>query len=769
MQNFWESEQIYRFDESKDGELYSIDTPPPTVSGSLHLGHLFSYTQAEIIARFKRMQGLNVFYPFGFDDNGLPTERLIEAETGYRAKDLAHSDLRQISSSIIGQYESQFRQFFRSLGFSVDWSLEYQTISPETAKISQELFLDLVHAGKAYAKDAPVLWCVECQTSIAQAELGTLEMASSFVYLPFYVGDEALLVATTRPELLYSTVCLFANPQDERYQSYIGKSATVPLYGFSVPIMADEKVNMSTGSGLAMCSTFGDATDALWHSEYTLEYKKSILHNGVVFGEVPYIGGMEIEQARSEIISILTAKGLVAKQEYAVHSVGIHERCGTPIEIIPSRQWYISILDSRESFLSAADEISWHPEYMKHRYTAWVESLKWDWCISRQRFFGIPLPIWYCKKCAKPAFAAKSQLPIDPAHSEPESACTCGCDEFVPETAVFDTWATSSLTPQINERLGLKLAPMSMRTHAHEIIRTWTFYTIVRSLYHTGRMPWKDLMVCGFVLAKKGEKISKSKSNAKLDPKALIAEHSADALRYWTAGARLGTDIYFAQSDLGIAKRFITKLWNAANFAEPFLKGIDLAYQPDYLPVDRYIAERSKQVEMNAASLLNEYEIGSARKVIDDFFWKDFCGIYIEIAKARLYNPGECSQRDHQSAVHALYSTLLSIIKMYGPYVPHVTEAIYQSIYKAHEVQASIHLCTWGKHSGINETYLLFGEALKESIYEIRKYKSEHNLSMGAQMGPYELRVPAEFIDMYAESHSDLVACSKASVISFAI
>jgi len=587
MQEFWEKEQIYKFDPDVQGEIYSIDTPPPTVSGNLHVGHLFSYSQAEMIARFRRMQGYNVLYPFGFDDNGLPTERLVERDEGILAKDLSRSEFINKCKHITEKYETEFKHFWRALGFSVDWSMQYETISDDVRKISQLLFLELVHKEKAYVKESPVLWCTECQTSIAQAELDTDDMESTFNYIPFMVEGKPLYVATTRPELLYGCVSLFVHPDDERYTQYIGKNAQVPLYNYEVPILTDHKVGMDKGTGVVLCATFGDSTDAEWYLKHALPYRKVILANGTMNKDVPFIGGLKVHAAKKEMIRLLDESSLLQKSEKIVHAVAVHERCRKEIEIIPSRQWYIDILSEKERFLDAANKINWYPAYMKNRYIAWVENLKWDWCISRQRYFGVPFPVWYCNHCGKPGFAKSEQLPVNPLKTPYMGTCDCGCKEFTPESAVLDTWATSSITPQIHERLGLKLTPMSMRTHAHEIIRTWTFYTMVRSLYHTGDIPWRDLMINGFVLAKKGEKISKSKGNSEMEPAALIAAHSADVLRYWSANARLGTDTFFAIDELAIAKRFITKLWNASKFAISHLKDIDLSEKPQLLPVDR--------------------------------------------------------------------------------------------------------------------------------------------------------------------------------------
>ena len=688
MQDFWEQEQVYRFDKNADGEIYSIDTPPPTISGSLHIGHLFSYVQAEMIARFRRMQGYNVFYPFGFDDNGLPTERLVEREKNIRANTLPRSEFISTCQSTAKKYENEFKLFWNSLGFSVDWSTNYQTASSEVGEISQKLFLELVKTGKAYTKESPVLWCTECQTSIAQAELDTTDTESSFNYIPFYVDEKPLEVATTRPELLHGCVCLFVNPDDERYNEYVGKTAIVPLYGHEIPILADKKAEINKGTGVVMCATFGDSTDAEWVAEYDLPYRKVILANGKISDDVAFIGGLDIITARKEIIRLLDEQCLLIKNINIMHNVGTHERCGRPVEIIPSKQWYIDILSERDQFLKAADEINWYPKSMKNRYIAWVENLKWDWCISRQRYFGIPFPVWYCKNCGKTVLAKSDQLPVNPIEIKYDSACACGCTQFIPENAVFDTWATSSITPQINERLGLKLTPMSMRTHAHEIIRTWTFYTIVRSLYHTGDIPWKDLMICGFILAKKGEKISKSKENNKLDPKVLIANHSADVLRYWTAGARLGTDTFFSPDELQVSKRFITKLWNVSKFAISHLHDIDLTKTLTLLPVDKWIIERTNATVSNAAKFLYEYEIGSAKHQIDELFWKDFCDNYIEIVKERLYQPEIHGETERQSGQYALYYALLNLLKLYSIYVPHITEYIYQIFFRQHEKKA---------------------------------------------------------------------------------
>jgi valyl-tRNA synthetase len=775
-QKFWDDEEIFKFNQNGGGEIYSIDTPPPTVSGSLHIGHIFSYTQAEMIARFQRMQGRNVFYPFGFDDNGLPTERLVEREFGILARDLPREEFTQKCKLTAEKYEKEFRTLWQSLGFSADWSLQYETVNPDTQRISQKAFIELARAGKAYNTEMPVLWCTNCGTSIAQAELETAERDTTFNWIPFKTGDEELLIATTRPELLFGCVALFINPEDGRYNRYIGRTARVPLYNYEIPILGDGRVSMEKGSGIVMCATFGDVTDLEWYKDYKLPYKKVIEADGTICSSVPYIGGLKINAARTRIIELLKENGLLIKSENLTHNVAVHERCGKNVEILPSRQWYIEILSGKERFLEAGDRINWYPAYMKDRYVIWVKNLKWDWCISRQRYFGVPFPVWYCKSCEAVRFAEESELPVNPIGSAPKTPCTeCGSNDFEPERSVLDTWATSSISPLINMKWGSEACereeflPMSMRTQAHEIIRTWAFYTIVRSLYHTGEIPWKDIMICGFVMAKDGGKISKSKNNSTLEPAELISGHSADAVRYWAANARLGTDTMFEENELKISKRFLTKLWNASRFCIMQLEGHEIQKPEGLMPPDRWILAALRAATDRAAALLREYESGEARKVVDEFFWKDFCDNYLEIVKERLYKPELHGEAGSASARYAIYHVLLGILKLYAPYTPHIVEEIYQSYYREREKVKSIHICTWDTGSRDEDAAadrdLQFGELLTQAVAEVRKYKALRKLSMKAPLKSLSLEIPRDlWMSMY-ESRKDLLACTGAADI----
>jgi len=775
LEQMWQEKEIYKYQNGKEKKIFSIDTPPPTVSGKLHIGHVFSYTQAEMIARFKRMQGFDVFYPFGFDDNGLPTERLVEKEEKIRANQMPRSEFRNKCMKTIEKYEGEFKNLWKRLGFSVDWDLQYQTISDLSQKISQKSFIELVKTGKAYMKESPVLWCTECQTSIAQAELETKECETIFNYLNFSTQFGDLLIATTRPELLAGCVCIFVHPEDERYRKYIGERAIVPLYGFEIPILTDETVSMDKGTGAVMCATFGDSTDVEWYQKHNLPYKEIIMANGTINSNIPFIGGMRIKKARREIIEILKEKGLLVKQETINHMVAIHERCGNEVEFIPSKQWYIDVLTDKERFLKAADEINWHPDHMKNRYKIWVENLKWDWCISRQRYFGVPFPVWYCKKCDRPIFAEESQLPVNPLEEKPLQACNCGCNDFVPEEAVFDTWATSSVTTLINARYGeendisKEIFPMGMRCQAHEIIRTWAFYSIVKSLYHTDQIPWKDIMISGFVLAKPGEKISKSKNNGSNSPLTLIENHSADAVRYWAANSKLGTDTFFSEDELKISKRFINKLYNAAKFAIVQLQDFEKPEQIEeekLLPIDRWMLERVNETTIRATEMLDNFEIGQARHEIDNLFWKDFCDYYIEITKERLYQPEKHGVEQRYSGQIALYYSLLGILKLYAIYTPYVTEYIYQDFYKKYENNISLHRMMWTTKKS-EDIYIQFGEHVKAIIADVRKSKTEKQMSMKDTIPELIVTCPKKYRDFYKKTERDLRACTGAENIIF--
>ena len=769
MQKLWEEKEAYKFKGVDERPVYSVDTPPPTVSGKLHVGHIFSFTQSEMLVRYHRLKGENVYYPFGFDDNGLPTERLVEREEGIFAKDLPRSEFIEKCTATKDKYIKEFQDLFKRLGISADWDLGYDTINELSRKVSQRSFIDLVKKGKAYRKEMPVLWCPCCQTSIAQAELENKDVKSYFNYINFSVDNKDLEIATTRPEFLGGCVAIFVNPNDERYKDLIGKTATVPLYNNQVPIIADEKVAIDKGTGVVMCCTFGDQTDMEWQKEYNLPIKKVMQADGTINPEVAIIGGMKTFDARMKIVEELQKQGLLVKSEKIEHSVSTHERCGNEIEIINSPQWYIDILSIKDELIKAADEINWHPESMKTRYLDWVNNLKWDWCISRQRYFGVPFPVWYCKECGDVMIPEDKELPLNPLEHNPHGACKCGCKEFIPETAVMDTWATSSVSPFINMKYGEDderkfLYPMSMRSHAHEIIRTWTFYSIVKSLYHTGQVPWKDLMISGFVLAKKGEKISKSKNNAKMSPNDLLDTYGADMIRYWTASNKLGTDTWFDTKDIESSKRFMNKLWNSAKFVDMHIKDADLSEETELQSIDKWLISRCHETFEKYQQQMENYEMGLARQEIDKFFWNDLCDNYLEMAKERLYNPDNKYGDSQKAAQQTLATVFLEVLKMYSPFVPHITEYIYQELYKS---KLKDELLSTSKFTELpyDKKYIEFGDAMKKVVGDVRKYKTERNLSMKEPIEELKISTSLDNIRCLRDSILDIQSCTRAEHI----
>lgn len=737
--NYWKNNGIYDFNID-EREVFSIDTPPPTVNGKIHIGHIFSYSQTEMIARYKRLRGYNIFYPFGFDDNGLPSERLVEKEQGKKAHEIGREEFSKLCYETTDKYEAEFQDLFSKMGVSTDWNIHYKTVSPSTIKISQRSFLDLIDKGYCYHKESPTLWCNECLTSIAQAELETKTIKTTFNYIKFKTKEtqEEFIIATTRPELLPAIVSVFVNPNDEKNKHLIGKTACIPIINIEVPIMADEKVDACKGTGVVMCCTFGDQTDIEWWKKYNLPLKYIFTNNGRIIDSVPNYGGMKIKEARKQIVEDLQEGGFIVKIEELEHEVGIHERCGKEVEYSVMKQWFIDTMSHKDDFIRIGNEIKWHPDHMHNRYNEWVENIMWDWCISRQRYFGVPFPVWYCKKCGEPVFASVEDLPVNPLSDKPKTnKCSkCGCTEFVPETDVMDTWATSSLTPMINMKYGEKdnyesfLKPMSLRTNASEIIRTWDFYTIVKSFYHFGTRPWDNVMISGFVMASKGEKISKSKGNSKIEPMDAIKQYSADVLRYWAGTGRLGTDIVYSDETLLRGKKLVNKIWNVSKFIEMHLTDFKDKEFNDFEYIDRYILGKYKEMEETFIKYLDDYEVGLALNALERFFW-DFCDNYIEIVKHRLYRPEEFGEEARYSGQKTIHIILYKLLQDFSIYFPFITEEIYQELFSK---EKSIHLTKIEQLEYDFEDEINTGDIIIEIISKIRGEKSNNNLSLKTEV-----------------------------------
>ena len=690
------------------------------------------------------MNGYAVFYPFGFDDNGLPTEKYIEKKCNVRPHELGRSEFIKLCLKETLTVEEEFKSLWQRMGLSINWNYWYSTISESTRRISQLSFIKLYKAGYIYRKDEPALYCTTCRTTVAQAELDDSVQSSTFNDIVFTDQDgNKLIIATTRPELLYSTSALLYHPADKRYAHLRGKKAIVPMYETSVPIYADEIVDPEKGSGLVMVSTFGDQKDIEWYKKYNLPLRLSLGKDGKWVEQTGPLAGLKAHDARAKILALLQEKGLVHAQKPIQHSVNVHERCGKEIEYIVLSQWFVKILEYKKEFIELADKITWYPSFMKSRYIDWVTNLKWDWCISRQRYFGIPFPVWHCLACNTIILAEEKNLPIDPQETNPTTKCSCGSNTIQPDMDVMDTWNTSSLTPYICYNLfkptqdpfdkeALTFIPMGMRPQAHDIIRTWAFDTIVKVWMHNKTVPWNQIVISGHVTLHK-EKISKSKGNNPLAPENLLKQYSADVLRYWTASGSLGHDISFSETQLKIGQRLVTKLWNAFLFAQPHLQNYIPSQQPKHLGiVNEWILTSASHVFKEYKAYFTKHEFGLALNKIEQFFWSDFCDNYLELIKHQLFNTAEYKASEIESTKWTLYTVGLEILQLYAPYVPFITDAIFKEIYASNTGIQSIHTTKFANHQ-IDTNYEQAFEIMtliNNGIGQVRKLKSEYQLSL---------------------------------------
>ncbi len=754
-QKTWSEAKIYKWDNTKSrDEIYSIDTPPPTVSGQLHMGHVFSYTQADFIARFQRMNGKSVFYPIGFDDNGLPTERLVEKVKKIRAKDLSRHEFIKVCEEVVLETEEKFRNVYKSLGLSFDWEQEYQTISSKSRKLSQMSFIDLYNKGKILRKFGPSFWDVKDQTAIAQAENVDKEQKGTLNYIKFKTLDnEDIVIATTRPEMLPACVTIFYHPEDERYKKLRNKKAVIPFFNQHVSILSDHQVDKEKGTGLVMCCTFGDIQDIEWWRKHKLETIECINLYGKM-KNAGFLNNLKIKEARDLTIEKLKESQLLVKQDEVVQNVKCAERSGAVLEIIPTNQWYIEVLPYKKQLHEKNDKCNWYPKFMKERLTNWIDGLNQDWCISRQRYFGVPFPVWYSKRKGeegKILIANVNKLPIDPYIDLPEGYSR---EEIEPETDIMDTWATSAITPQlsshgISEDLMLdkdrhnKLFPYDLRPQAHEIIRTWAFGTLVKSLFHQNSIPWKNLMISGWCLASDKSKMSKSKGNV-VTPEKLINDQGADVVRYWASSSKLGMDIVYSDQIFKIGKKLINKLWNAGKFVHSHICHInseitsvknEIKIGAIFCDLDKWILSSLYQVIENATASFKNYEYCDARVFIENFFWNDFCDNYLELIKTRVYDEADNNPKEKKSGVLTLYYVFNTLLKLFAPYIPHITEELNSILYgEDHQMVNKINM--WPKLDGFyfSSSSLNTGIDVLNLLELVRKYKSINELSLRAEL-----------------------------------
>ena len=814
----WESQGTYRFDRSKTREqVYSIDTPPPTVSGSLHVGHVFSYTHTDCMARFKRMRGFEVFYPMGWDDNGLPTERRVQNYYGVRCDPslpydpsfeppaepdpkqqlpISRRNFIELCERLTVEDEVAFEELWRRLGLSIDWSQTYQTIDRRAQRVSQLAFLRNLARGEAYQSEAPTLWDVTFRTAVAQAELEDRERPGAYHRIGFPLTadpNERVFIETTRPELLAACVALVAHPDDERYQSLFGATVLTPLFGVEVPVVAHRLADPEKGSGIAMICTFGDTTDVTWWRELQLPTRPIIGWDGRILPDTPEwiateagreayaaLAGATSHTAKERIVELLTASGdLVGEPRPITHPVKFFEKGDKPLEIVTTRQWYLTNggrdPQLRAALLARGAELDWHPAHMQVRYENWVDGLNGDWLVSRQRFFGVPIPLWYPLDDAgnprydAPIVPAESALPIDPSSDAPP-----GFDEaqrgkpggFIGDPDVMDTWATSSLTPQIaggwehDPDLWSRVFPMDVRPQAHEIIRTWLFSTVVRAHLEEGRLPWSDAAISGWILDPDRKKMSKSKGNV-VTPMGLLDEHGSDAVRYWAASGRPGTDTAFDVGQMKIGRRLAIKVLNASRFA----LGLGATEDPAAIthPLDQAMLASLAATVRTATDAFEDYDYARALDVAERFFWS-FTDDYVELVKDRAY--GGQGTQGQQSAQSALALAISVQLRLFAPFLPFVTEEVW-----SWWQEGSIHRATWPDADEVLAAAGGGDPELTEDVASVltlvRKAKSEAKASMKTPITSATVTAPAASIARLQLVVADLVAVGTIAQLDF--
>lgn len=730
----WQKNNLYKFNEKdKNSPLFVVDTPPPYVSADhLHAGHIMSYAQAEFIVRYKRMNGYNVFYPMGFDDNGLPTERYVEKKYKIDKSKTTKSEFIKLCLKETEKGIETYKKLWTDLGISVDWSKTYSTIAPLPTKVSQWSLIDLYKKGFLKREEVPILWCPFCQTAISQSDTEDKERESVMNYIIFKTNNnEDLLIATTRPELLPACVALYYNPEDERYKGLNNKKALVPIFNYEIPIKTSKLVDKEKGTGLMMVCTWGDTEDLeKWRID-KLETRNLLTSDGKLNELGQKYQGLTINEAREKILEDL--KDFLVRQEKITQVVNVHERCDTPVELIQSKQWFIRISDMKDIWLEYGKKIKWHPEHMFKNYELWINSLKWDWCVSRQRFYGVPFPFWYCDDCGEIMVANEKDLPVDPTETKPKQCPKCKSKNITSETDVMDTWATSSCTPFLLKELGdnKKLFPVDLRPNAHEIIRTWDFYSIVKSYYHFKNIPFKNVMISGHGLDEQGRKISKRLGNYVSSDK-LIEEYGADAVRYWATGASLGQNLRFSPTEIKRGKQITTKLWNVARFIQ--MSGIS-DNENNLEQADLWIISKANEAIKNTTKYFESYEYAKAKNEIETFFMSYFADYYVEFVKYRLNGEDKNSK---EAAQYTLKEIFIIILKMFAPIIPFITEEIYHMFKKE-----SIHKSSWAEELKANRPDSDFEEAIK-AVDEIRKYKSENKISLGKELEEYKLKTKVD-------------------------
>jgi len=770
----WEARDVYRYDSDLTGSVFSIDTPPPYVSAShLHVGHAMSYSQADFVVRYHRMRGERVFYPMGFDDNGLPTERFVEQKYGIKAADTPRAEFIRLCMEETKATAARYEDLWRQVGLSVDWSNTYSTIDRRCQATAQTSFIKLQEAGYIRRSRDPILWCIECRTALAQADIEDLERKGRLHRIAFSAVEtgEPLVIATTRPELLPACVAMYFHPGDERYAHLEGTFARVPVFGQEVPIRTDESVDPEFGTGLMMVCTFGDVEDvAKWRRD-SLELRLVLGPDGRFDESTGPLAGRNVDDSRRVTLDLLKGSGELLDSTSIRQVVGVHERCSTPVEFQIRPQWFVRIMEHRDRFRVRATELEWAPESMKRRLDDWIDGLKWDWNITRQRHYGVPFPVWYpLDENGEPVqdqvlLPALSALPVDPGTDTPPGFTEDQRGKpggFTGDPDVMDTWMTSSLTPQINDGWAVSgtgsdpaLAPMSLRVQAFEIIRTWLFYTLVKSEFHFGRVPWNTVMISGWGLNEQGKKISKRDLEKSTNedgfnryvPDQVIARYGADALRLWATSARLGNDLRYNEKDVKVGRKFTVKLWNVGRFLDLHLDGFDASSATpipvaDRTAVDRWVLAHLAETVAQATEAFDHYDFMQAQKAASRFFWSVFCDRYLEMIKDRFLDPGKHSDSERRSAQWTMWEAYRTVLGLFAPFAPFVTESLYQRFYVDQEKSDSIHLSAWPTVETAWKTDPSDIDQMVVILDAVRALRSQQRLHSGTRIARLILEAP---------------------------
>ena len=764
-QKKWEEMGIYRFNpQDRERPTYVIDTPPPYPSGEFHLGTALNWTYMDIVARYKRMRGYNVLFPQGWDCHGLPTEVQVERKYGIRKGDLPPQRFRELCVKLTEENIKRMKEEMLSLGFSIDWTTEYKTMDPEYFSKTQLSFIRLYRDGLIYRGEHPVNWCPRCETAIADAEVEYEEREGRLNYLKFRIQgkDEHLIIATTRPEFLPACVAVAVHPADRRYERYVGERVEVPASGHVVEIIADPEVDPEFGTGIVMICTYGDKTDVRWVAKHKLPVIKLLDERGRMTEVAGKYKGLDIEGCRRAILTDLKRAGLLEREEKISQSVGVCWRCKTPVEILTKKQWFMRVLDVKERVIEGANRVRWVPAHMKQRMINWIESMDWDWVISRQRVFATPIPVWYCKRCGETVVAEEDQLPVDPTKSRPkvEKCPKCGGEEFEGEHDVLDTWMDSSITVAVHAgwpNLNPRLFPADLQPNGTDIIRTWDYYLLVRHLALLNEIPYRTVLINGMVFGEDGRKMSKSLGNF-IETASVYKKYGADALRQWSAlGASTGSDVPFSWKEIIFGRRFLQKFWNAARFAGPHIsKAVELSPRRLRFKLsDRWILSRLNRVIERVTSFLEEFQFNRALITIQSFVWHEFCDQYIEEVKYRIYEGGE----DSDAARYALREVISKVSKLLAPFTPHLSEEVYHT-YLRDEGYPSVHLAPWPEpdFDMIDEEAEKAGEVLNAVLSSIRQFKSSKGLPLSHELGELRIFTPHKWVtEVLEEARDDLV------------